>query len=134
MNTDYNAGLIATTGDYEVSWIKWSNLWRIISVLELEIKAIDDYQKAKDEFDGKLVEFKGHAGADGIQEAILSMEKDLETATAEGDARKHSTALAILNRSKPKWGDVPGAGGNDAIWTTQKLKTRLITVGFNYRF
>jgi outer membrane immunogenic protein len=30
--------------------------------------------------------------------------------------------------------DMPGAGSNDDIWTTQKLKTQLITVGFNYRF
>jgi outer membrane immunogenic protein len=30
--------------------------------------------------------------------------------------------------------DFAGAGNNDDIWTTQKLKTQVITVGFNYRF
>lgn len=102
-NTTYAAGKVEVTGDYIKSIDIISNLWRILDFLESEITAIEAYLAERTAFDNQLAAFKAHAGKSGIEEFILEMERDLEAAKAEGDAKKHATATAILKRSKGKW-------------------------------
>ncbi len=102
-NTTYAQGKVEVTGDYVKSIDIISNLWRILGFLETEITAIEAYLAERKDFEEQLGKFKAHAGKSGIEEFILEMERDLETAKAEGDAKKHATATSVLKRSKGQW-------------------------------
>jgi len=102
-NTKYAAAKVAITGDYTKSMDILADLGSVLDIIEPEIVAIDAWNAALKTFDLQLKAFKDHAGASGIQEMILEMERDRASAVTEATATKHSTAVAILNRSLPKW-------------------------------
>lgn len=103
-STKYAAAkALGGAGDFGKAMDIMADLWRILSYIEKEITAIDAWNAALKAFDTELAKLKGHAGASGIQDVILEMERDRAAAMAEAKALKHSTARAVINRSIPKW-------------------------------
>ncbi len=103
IDTRITAADVATTGSYKKSMDILADLWRTLRFVEAEVKAIESWITALKAFDLKLAAFQAHAGASGVQESILEMKRDRVSAMAEAAATKHSTAKAVLERSKKDW-------------------------------
>ncbi len=101
--TEYAAAKIGVTKDYAVSARLLSPLLDRVQFLQTSLAAAGAYVTALPPFEVQLAIYKAHKGRPGIEEQYLAMERDLASAKSEAASGRHSTAAALLNRSKPTW-------------------------------